>query len=99
MEILLYSKKMNPRKHQILPPVKTTLGKMLPVDIVDVLILLRFRDLYYRVEVTFCDKAIPNDPGFTLGLSHRISYDQLADCVAQRLGTEPSLLQFFKSQK
>ncbi|XP_065341533.1 ubiquitin carboxyl-terminal hydrolase 7 isoform X2 [Cloeon dipterum] len=57
-----------------------------------------FRDFYYRVEVTFCDKAIPNDPGFTLGLSHRISYDQLADCVAQRLGTEPSLLQFFKSQ-
>jgi hypothetical protein len=99
MEILLYSKKMNLRKHQILPPVKTTLGKMLLEEMVSILNSVCFRDLYYRVEVTFCDKAIPNDPGFTLGLSHRISYDQLADCVAQRLGTEPSLLQFFKSQK
>ncbi|KAF4524831.1 hypothetical protein B566_EDAN014313 [Ephemera danica] len=57
-----------------------------------------FRDLYYRVEVTFCDKTIPNDPGFTMGLSHRINYDQMASAVAQRLGTDPYLLQFFKSQ-
>lgn len=100
MEILLYSKKMNLRKHRIFPPVKTTLGKMLlEYNFMILICRRRFRDLYYRVEVTFCDKAIPNDPGFTLGLSHRISYDQLADCVAQRLGTEPSLLQFFKSQK
>jgi ubiquitin carboxyl-terminal hydrolase 7 len=58
-----------------------------------------YRDLYYRVEVTFCDKTIPNDPGFTMGLSHRMNYDQMASAVAQRLGTDPYLLQFFKSQK
>ncbi|XP_018335217.1 ubiquitin carboxyl-terminal hydrolase 7 isoform X2 [Agrilus planipennis] len=57
-----------------------------------------FRDLYYRVEVTFVDKCIPNDPGFTMELSQRMTYDQLARAVAQRVGTDPYLLQFFKCQ-
>lgn len=57
------------------------------------------RDLFYRVEVTFCDKTIPNDPGFTMELSLRMTYDQMAKAVAQRVGTDPYLLQFFKCQK
>ena len=56
------------------------------------------RDLYYRIDVTFCDKTMPNDPGFTLELSQRMNYDQVANAVAQHLGTDPYLLQFFKSQ-
>lgn len=57
-----------------------------------------FRDLFYRVEVNFCDKTIPNDPGFTLELSLRMNYDQMANAVAAHLGTDPYLLQFFKTQ-
>ncbi|XP_054282413.1 ubiquitin carboxyl-terminal hydrolase 7-like isoform X2 [Macrosteles quadrilineatus] len=57
-----------------------------------------FRDLFYRVEVTFCDKMIPNDPGFTMELSMRMNYEQLVTAVAQRVGTDPSRLQFFKTQ-
>ncbi|XP_044253293.1 ubiquitin carboxyl-terminal hydrolase 7 isoform X1 [Tribolium madens] len=57
-----------------------------------------FKDLYYRVEVTFVDKCTPNDPGFTMELSQRMTYDQLARAVAQRVGTDPYLLQFFKCQ-
>ncbi|KAG8317461.1 positive regulation of DNA demethylation [Homalodisca vitripennis] len=57
-----------------------------------------FRDLFYRVEVTFCDKMIPNDPGFTMELSTRMNYQQLGSAVAQRVGTDPARLQFFKTQ-
>ncbi|XP_046819841.1 ubiquitin carboxyl-terminal hydrolase 7 isoform X2 [Vespa crabro] len=57
-----------------------------------------FKDLFSRVEVTFCDKTIPNDPGFTMELSLRMSYDQMANAVAQRVGTDPYLLQFFRCQ-
>lgn len=58
-----------------------------------------FKDLFYRVEVTFVDKCIPNDTGFTMELSQRMTYDQFARAVAQRVGTDPYLLQFFKSQR
>lgn len=57
-----------------------------------------FRDLFFRVEVTFCDKTVPSDPGFTMELSQRMNYDQMARAVAHRLDTDPYLLQFFKSQ-
>jgi len=57
-----------------------------------------FRDLYYRVEITFCDKNLINDPGFTLELSQRMNYDQMANAVARYLTTDPYLLQFFKPQ-
>ncbi|CAG2239267.1 UBP15 [Mytilus edulis] len=57
-----------------------------------------FKDLYYRVEVIFCDKAIPNDPGFSLDLSLRMNYEQMANAVATYLQTDPYLLQFFKPQ-
>lgn len=58
-----------------------------------------FKDLFYRVEVTFVDKCIPNDQGFTMELSQRMTYDQFARAVAQRVGTDPYLLQFFKCQR
>ena len=55
------------------------------------------RDLYYRIEVTFCDKSNTNDAGFTLELSQRHNYDQMANAVARHLNTDPYLLQFFKT--
>ncbi|RWS24472.1 ubiquitin carboxyl-terminal hydrolase 7-like protein, partial [Leptotrombidium deliense] len=57
-----------------------------------------FKDLYNRVEVTFCDKTIPNDSGFTMELSLKMNYDHIANAVAQRLGTDPYLIQFYKPQ-
>ncbi|KAL5018785.1 hypothetical protein ScPMuIL_004507 [Solemya velum] len=57
-----------------------------------------FRDLYNRVEVMFCDKTQSSDTGFTIQLSLRMNYDQMANCVASHLGTDPYLLQFFKPQ-
>ncbi|UYV65714.1 USP7 [Cordylochernes scorpioides] len=57
-----------------------------------------FRDLFFRIEVLFCDKALPNDPGFTIELSLRMNYDQMAKAVAQRLGVDPYSIQFFKTQ-
>lgn len=57
-----------------------------------------FRDLYYRVEVVFCDKNVITDLGFTLELSLRMNYDQMANAVARHLNTDPYLLQFFKPQ-
>ena len=59
---------------------------------------LTCRDLYFRIEVCFCDKTLPNDQGFLLELSQRMNYDQVANAVAAHLGTDPYLLQFFKSQ-
>ncbi len=55
------------------------------------------RDLYYRIDVTFCDKTNPNDNGFTLEMSQRFNYDQMANAVAKYLNTDPYLLQFFKT--
>ncbi|KAL1494339.1 hypothetical protein ABEB36_009953 [Hypothenemus hampei] len=57
-----------------------------------------FNHLFHRVEVTFVDKNIPNDPGLTMELSQKMTYDQFACAVAERIGTEPYLLQFFKCQ-
>lgn len=56
-------------------------------------------DLMHRVEVLFCDKNNPNDPGFVLELSLKMNYNQIANAVAMRLGTDPYLLQFFKNQR
>uniref|UniRef100_UPI00358F4AED ubiquitin carboxyl-terminal hydrolase 7 isoform X3 n=1 Tax=Myxine glutinosa TaxID=7769 RepID=UPI00358F4AED len=57
-----------------------------------------FHDLYHRVDVIFCNKTILNDPGFVVTLSNRMNYSQVARTAAQRLNTDPMLLQFFKSQ-
>ena len=57
-----------------------------------------YRDLYYRVDVIFHDKAIPNDPGFTLPLSYRNMYDDMARAVGAHLNCDPYMIQFFKPQ-
>jgi len=57
-----------------------------------------FKDLFYKVEVNFCDKNVTNDSGFSLELSQRMNYGELAKKVAAHLGTDSQLLQFFKSQ-
>lgn len=57
-----------------------------------------FRDLHNRVEVIFCDKNIVNDPGFSVTLSIRMNYMQVAKAVAANLEVDPMMLQFFKGQ-
>ncbi|OQR76440.1 ubiquitin carboxyl-terminal hydrolase 7-like, partial [Tropilaelaps mercedesae] len=57
-----------------------------------------FRYLQNRVEVLFCDKCDPNDPGFVLELSLKMNYEEIAAAVARHLDTHPKLLQFFKTQ-
>ncbi len=57
-----------------------------------------FRDLYYKVDVTFVDKNLPGDPGFTLTLSQRMNYTQFSTAAAEKLDVEPDRLQFFKCQ-
>ena len=66
--------------------------------VIYIMTCIYFRDLYYRIEVTFCDKTQPNDTGFTLDLSQKMNYDQVAKNVGQHLGIDPYLLQFFKCQ-
>uniref|UniRef100_A0A8D8Y3K7 Ubiquitin carboxyl-terminal hydrolase 7 n=2 Tax=Cacopsylla melanoneura TaxID=428564 RepID=A0A8D8Y3K7_9HEMI len=57
-----------------------------------------FADLATRVEVTFCDKTILNDQGFTLEVSLKMTYDQMVALVAQHLNTDKKLIQMFKVQ-
>merc|ERR1712008_8892 len=57
-----------------------------------------FRDLFYKVDVTFVDKNNQNDVGFTLTLSQRTEYDQMVKAAAKYLELEPTYLQFFKTQ-
>lgn len=58
-----------------------------------------FRDLLYRVEVTFVDKTVPTDAGFVLELSQRMTYDQMSVAVGQKINCAPNRIQFFKCQK
>ncbi|EDV95916.1 ubiquitin carboxyl-terminal hydrolase 7 [Drosophila grimshawi] len=53
-------------------------------------------DVVSRIEISFSDKANPYEPDFTLELSPRCNYDQLAQTVAVHLNTDPTKLQFFK---
>lgn len=57
-----------------------------------------FRDLHNRVEVLFCDKNVANDPGFSVTLSLRMNYMQVAKAVSAHLEVDPMMLQFFKGQ-
>lgn len=57
-----------------------------------------FRDLIYRVQVVFCNKNDPSDPGFTVKLNQKMSYNQMATEVAKHLDTDPMMLQFFRMQ-
>lgn len=58
-----------------------------------------FKELFFKLQVTFVNKCICNDLGFTMTLSSRLKYDQFAAVVAEKLGTRPELLQFFTHQK
>ncbi|XP_061713292.1 ubiquitin carboxyl-terminal hydrolase 7-like isoform X2 [Cydia pomonella] len=57
-----------------------------------------FKYIFYKVEVQFVDKTLPNDPGFTMELSMQMRYEQMARAVGQRLNVDPYLIQFFKCQ-
>lgn len=57
-----------------------------------------FIDLLYRVDVTFIDKSNSQDVGFTLELSQRMTYDQMATAVSQKINVDPYNIQFFKCQ-
>ena len=56
-----------------------------------------FRELYYQVDVVFCDKNDPVDNGFVLSLSLKHNYNNIATKVAEHLGTDPYKLQFFRN--
>lgn len=58
-----------------------------------------FKELSYRIDVTFINKCICNDMGFVLQLSTRLKYEQFTEAVAKKLNTKPHLLQFFTHQK
>lgn len=51
-----------------------------------------FRDLYHRVDVIFCDKTIPNDPGFVVTLSNRMNYFQVLFPLSYMLDRQTSTL-------
>uniref|UniRef100_H2YBF2 Ubiquitin carboxyl-terminal hydrolase 7 n=1 Tax=Ciona savignyi TaxID=51511 RepID=H2YBF2_CIOSA len=57
-----------------------------------------FLDMYFRVDVILCDKNDPLDPGFTVSLNRNWTYGQFAERVAERLDTDPMMLQFFRVQ-
>ncbi|KAK3717321.1 hypothetical protein QZH41_011551 [Actinostola sp. cb2023] len=55
-------------------------------------------DLHNQVEVLFCDKNNFSDPGFTVMLSKRMTYMQVAKAVAAHVEVDPMKIQFFKGQ-
>ena len=57
------------------------------------------QDFSFQVVVKFCDKNIPNDEGFSLELSPRMNYEQLAEKVGAHLDTDPSQIEFFKGSR
>lgn len=58
-----------------------------------------YNDLQQRVEVLFCDKNNPSDPGVLIELSLKMDYHQWANALAVRLGTDAALLQFYKNMR
>eukprot|EP00731_Ephydatia_muelleri_P029201 Em0020g845a len=57
-----------------------------------------FKDIYYRIDVTFYDKMVPGDQGIIITLNQKMTYKQMAQAVAHHLNTDPRLLQFFRPQ-
>ena len=58
-----------------------------------------FRDLNNRISVQFCDKNNPADPGFHVVLNQKMTYNEVAEVVANCIDSEPNLIQFFKPQR
>ncbi|XP_025409585.1 ubiquitin carboxyl-terminal hydrolase 7 isoform X2 [Sipha flava] len=56
-----------------------------------------FKNICSQAYVTFCDKLIPNDPGFTLGLPGWTSYPDLLQAVAERVAVDQRKLQIYLS--
>ena len=54
---------------------------------------LLHRDLYNRLDVTFYDKNIPGDPGFTLTLNQRMNYSQVSD-IRCEIGCDEKMYMF-----
>lgn len=52
-----------------------------------------------RVEIAFCDKNIPNDPGFVLELLLHTKYDQMVEAVAERVGIDKHRIQISRCQR
>lgn len=49
--------------------------------------------------ITFCDKVIANDPGFTLGLPMWMLYHDMLQAVAERVSVDQRKLQIYFSVK
>ncbi|KAF7489071.1 Ubiquitin carboxyl-terminal hydrolase 7 [Sarcoptes scabiei] len=79
-------------------PVENILPMLREKAVPEISITNYYNDLLLKAEVLFCDKNNPNDAGFTLELSLKMNYTQMAHAVAMRLGTDPNLIQFFKNQ-
>ncbi len=47
-----------------------------------------FRDLFYKVDVTFVDKNVTNDPGFSITLSTRTPYAQVKNLHIKTICTK-----------
>lgn len=58
-----------------------------------------FRNICSQVYITFCDKLIPNDPGFTLGLPMWMLYHDMLQAVAERVSVDQRKLQIYFSVK
>lgn len=52
-----------------------------------------------RVEIVFCDKNIPNDPGFVLESSVNMRYDHMVEAVAERVGIDKHRIQIIRCQR
>lgn len=58
-----------------------------------------FRDLLHRVDVMFVDRTVESDGGFKLQLTERMTYQQMATAVGQKIEWQPNKIQFFKCQQ
>lgn len=47
--------------------------------------------------IIFCDKLIPGDPGFTIGLSMYMTYHEMLQEVAERVSVDQRKLQLYFS--
>ena len=59
------------------------------------------RDLYNRIEVSFYDKNIPEDPGFTLTLNQRMNYMEVSvkERMHVHIGIAPYRYNYLRSKK
>ena len=55
------------------------------------------RDLSFQAEITFVDKNMPNEDGFTLTLSLKLKYEEFAKIVGDYLKCDFLKLQFFRA--